>query len=151
VPRLKRSTWILVVGLLTAGATLGAGALTARHLETQQFKQRLACEKAGESQSAKAPTGELIPDSARPNHPTADYDPDIAAAFADEIRAKRLAACEAKLGHVPDDAEIARWQQSARVAALVIAILCTLPSAWYFLLRRIAELRAAIGGTPPAG
>jgi uncharacterized membrane protein len=38
----------------------------------------------------------------------------------------------------------------SRVTAAVIAVLGALPWAWYFLLRRIAELRAAIGGNPPA-
>ena len=33
--------------------------------------------------------------------------------------------------------------------AWVIGTLGVLPWAWYFLLRRIAELRAAIGGKPP--
>jgi hypothetical protein len=38
-----------------------------------------------------------------------------------------------------------------RLAALAIAVVSALPWGWYFLLRRIAELRAAIGGNPPAG
>jgi len=39
----------------------------------------------------------------------------------------------------------------SHVSAAVIGILGALPWAWYFLLRRIAELRAAFSGNPPAG
>jgi hypothetical protein len=35
--------------------------------------------------------------------------------------------------------------------AFVVLCLSALPWAWYFLLRRIAELRSAIGGDPPQG
>ena len=38
-----------------------------------------------------------------------------------------------------------------RQIAFVVFVLGALPWAWYFLLRRIAELRAAISGNPPTG
>jgi hypothetical protein len=63
--------------------------------------------------------------------------PDVRWMYADLLTADRAAA-EAR--SIP-----------FRFVALLIAVVSVLPAAWYFLLRRIAELRAAIGGDPPAG
>jgi hypothetical protein len=59
-----------------------------------------------------------------------------------------VAAC---YEHLPDDAQISGAERWPKLAAAIVAILGALPWAWYFLLRRVAELRAAIGGKPPSG
>ncbi len=61
-------------------------------------------------------------------------------------------ACYKKHGvDVGSEAAGSTSENWSHVAAAVIAILGALPWAWYFLLRRIAELRAAISGDPPSG
>ena len=64
--------------------------------------------------------------------------------------ARRVAACYAKLGKVPNEAEIHAAKSWPRVAAAIVAILGALPWAWYFLLRRVTELSAAIRGNRPS-
>lgn len=64
---------------------------------------------------------------------------------------KAHADCRKQAGSAPDPASTSRSERWPMRAAAIIAILGALPCAWYSLLRRVAELRAAIGGNPPAG
>jgi hypothetical protein len=151
VCEVKRSTWILLVGLIAAGAVLAAGALNTARLQEQQSRARAACESphaaTSAASSSSGATGEASSD------PTLRFfesggkstgDPDMDAVLA-------ATECYAKLGYAPDDGAISAAKLWPGLAAAIIAILSALPCFWYFLLRRIAELRAAIGGNPPPG
>ena len=120
---MKRSTWILVVGFIAAGVLLAAGASNTHRLLAQR---RLCVPQASD---------ELLT-----WHPPAEEFEDVAACIKKKLR-----------GELPSLAVISASEKWPRVAAAIVAILGALPWAWYFLLRRIAELRAAIGGKPPAG
>lgn len=133
---LRRSTWMFVGGLTLGAVVLMLGTLNARRLEQEQFKARALCE-------AKPAVSEQTP-------LTKGVDPEIAALFAESDQVNAVKTCYANQ-HAPTDDAIAVTARRGWFVAAIVAILGALPWAWYFLLRRIAELRAAIGGNPPKG
>jgi hypothetical protein len=202
VPRLKRSTWILVVGLAVAGLVLAAGVGNRWRLQRKEQAAVAACQLHKANTGRTAP---LLPDGSAPNpvlSKLSDYDlkilakvrvPDLTKLSESELRA--LAAkydlsvidLMETQGHLKDamsgidgvewdnescdpqvlentsnvrgiyadvlaaDQAVSGSGSTSIYVALVIALLAVVPAAWYFLLRRIAELRKAIGGSPPAG
>lgn len=135
---LKRSTWTLVGGLAAAVIVFAVGTMNAKRLQSASADAWARCDP--EAPGKPVPAWDL---------PATDP---IAALEAETAARAVEAACYKKLGFAaPTNAAISASEKWPRVAAAVIAILGALPWAWYFLLRRIAELRAAIGGTPPAG
>lgn len=158
---LQRWTWIAVGGLIAAGVVLAAGVMNANRLQEMALRADI-CDlpvPTKEDVEAIATKKPFDPDAYLQDRLGAGnkstIDPDIAAAFAEKdaekAEAKRIADCRAKVGKVPDAAAISRSKRWPMRGAAVIAILGALPWAWYFLLRRVAELRAAIGGKPPSG
>jgi hypothetical protein len=138
----KRSTWILLAGLAAAGIVLAASAVHVGGLKRQQAVTIKACDLAIARRREVAGTyghegqeGYFVPE----NDPRGA---ELARAEAD---------CNDKMNHTPDDAEVAHVAGLFRLIAAIIAVLGALPWVWYFLLRRVAELRAAAGGNPPTG
>jgi hypothetical protein len=172
---LKRSTWTLVGGLVAAGVVLAAGSMNANRLQEIALQAGI-CDMpvpTKEDLEAMAKTKPFDADAylaeqikkktaydkaalarwlAAGNKSTGNPEVDALLAESDDGKAEanRIADCRAKVGKVPDDAAISRSKRWPMQAAAVIAILGALPWAWYFLLRRIAELRAAFGGNPPS-
>jgi hypothetical protein len=60
-----------------------------------------------------------------------------------------LVGIHAEIAKAHSAAKAAEAQTWPGVAALVLLCIGAAPGAWYFLLRRIAELRSAISGKPP--
>ncbi len=134
---MKRSTWILLVGLTAAGAVLVAGSMNTKHLRRAADAAQARCDPA-------AP-GKPVPVWDLP-----DTDPIVAMNMETVARAAEAACYEKLAARVPSEATISASEKWPHVVAAIIAILAVLPWAWYFLLRRVAELRAAIAGNPPA-
>jgi len=202
VPRLKRSTWTLLVGLGIAGIVLAVGTANIRRLQRKEEALLAACKA---HKAITVPPSQYSANEPSPNaalSKLSDDDlialkkagvPDLTKVSDDEIRAlaakqgidvfalleAREHLKEALLGldvlwdnescdpQVLATAPNVRWiyadllaaDRAAaaarlipfRFVALLIAMASVLPAAWYFLLRRIAELHAALGGNPPTG
>jgi hypothetical protein len=122
---MKRSTGILIGSIAAAGLVLAAGVMNTKHLQRAAHDERARCELL----VGREPPGQWAP-------PPGDYE--------------EVAACYKSLDR-RGVGVISASEKWPPVAAAVIAILGALPWAWYFLLRRIAELRAAVSGNPPSG
>jgi hypothetical protein len=123
----RRSTWILLGGISAAVVVLAAGQMNTHRLKGQAERvhaARVACI-----------TG--VPIEALDK-------PDVVATLE-----KAEDDCLKNVGTAPDPETIGRSERWSRVAAATIAIVSGLPWAWYFLLRRVAELGAAFSGNPP--
>jgi hypothetical protein len=136
---MQKPTRIFIIGLVSAGLVWTAGTLNTRRLTRHEAALEIQCK-----QSTKPPFGfvpdcdwkTLVSDSA----PSTGIDPDIAAAFAPVgIQADIVKAHQA----------VAASEAWPIPAALVLLGIGATPWLWYFLLRRIAELRSAMGGKPP--
>jgi hypothetical protein len=118
----RRSTVVLLAGLLAAGFVLGVGALNTWRLERREVALERVC---------KGPSGapKIVCDS----ETLVTLDP-LSGVQADIVNAQRAVADSRTLPNL--------------IAFAVFAAASTYWS-WYFLLRRISELRSAFGGTPP--
>jgi hypothetical protein len=136
---MRLGTKILVGGAIASVLVLLGGALNTVRLERSVEKLQSKCRaNAVEDEKRSKAKGEWSP-------PASDLICD----------AKELTALPDLKGDQADIASASRDAQESRTwpRLLAVAVLClsAVPWLWYFLLRRIAELRAAIGGNPPAG
>jgi len=116
----RRSTVVLLAGLLAAGFVLGVGALNTWRLERRELSLERVCE--GDAPKIVCDSGTLV-----------QLDP-LSGVQADIVNARRAAANSRTLPNL--------------IALAVFGAAATY-WAWYFLLRRIGELRSAFGGTSP--
>jgi hypothetical protein len=116
---------------------LAVGAMNAKHLRRRADDAWARCD----------PTA---PGNPVPVWDLPDTDPIVAMQAETVARAAETACYEKLATKVPSKATISASEKWPHVVAAIIAILGALPWAWYFLLRRIAELRAAISGHPPS-
>ena len=129
--RFRRSTLILLLGAIVAGLCAAGGLLNELHLERREAAAQVACEE----ESAHPKEGDKFAESA-----TLTCDEDLSnlpnlIGVQGELNKARKARREAPTWPAP--------------VAIVIFGGSLAYWAWYFLLRRISELRAAIGGKPP--
>lgn len=129
---MKRSTSILVGGLSLAALVAGASAFVRHQHSTREAGLIAACERESNSSSADPFPGKLVCDPTELGSLIADS-PHVG------VQAEIVAAHEAVQG-----AE--EWN----IIAALMAVVSAVPWAWYFLLRRISELRSAVAGNPPA-
>jgi hypothetical protein len=126
---------------VAAGAVLVAGDLNAQRLGHREAKLQAACEAQLAKAKADQPKDDDSPLDGLPDPPC-----DAHSLLADNIGWNGLR------GEILDAHAAAAASRSwSKLAAPTIAVLGALPWTWYFLLRRVAELRAAIGGQPPSG
>ena len=159
--------WILVIGLAAAAVVLAAGAMNTHRLQ-DRAEWASICDLPPPPknhadidvldswlQAGNVSTGDPDADAVLAKSGIKTHDAvgaGLAARAAGLTVRNPVEECYAKYGHVPDAEAALRASKSwPPVVAAVIAVLSALPWLWYFLLRRIAELRAAIGGKPPSG
>jgi hypothetical protein len=151
---MKRSTMIFTVGVLLAMVISGAAFLLSQYKKKALSEAVTACLKWGSDQPLydpkavpwKPPPGDMVCDPqdlvnvipAIPAlQPGATLDkPDIGYGYQLEVAAAQRGLFD------PID-----WF----IGAAILAIASAVPWFWYFMLRRLAEVRAAIGGNPPDG
>jgi hypothetical protein len=136
---MKRPAKILLASIAAAALVWTAGALNARNLTRHESALETQCK----SQTPKPGEQGFVPDcdwKSLASTFKSTGDPDSDAAFAPVgIQADILNAHKA----------VAASKTWPTPAALVLLGIGATPWLWYFLLRRIAELRSAIGGKPP--
>ena len=121
---------MFLAGLVAAGVVWLAGTFQSNRLENRVMGLKEPCFIArANAEKAYKPTGASIPNAAS----MSGY-------------WKGTPQCRAF-----SKAEIAvtSWKPWPLSAALLVLGFSAMPWLWYFLLRRIAELRAAISGKPP--
>jgi len=168
---MTRSVRILIAGFPVAFVVLVSGLSVASRFEHKAAAAGVCDLPVPAEEDTQASTGDTVTPAeagahlqeemkavvarwlAAGNKSTGDPDADIVLAEteAKKADAKRIADCRARIGKVPDEAEIRAVKRWSRTASAIIAILCAIPWMWYFLLRRVSELRAAIAGMPPNG
>jgi hypothetical protein len=135
--RIKRSTWVAIACLAAAGALLAIEPLNTWRLEQRTARLQTQCQAENAKRQKAHPSEdgwELVPMICDPRQLTDVTVPGVQRDIANAYREAWTP--------VPE------WPKPV---ALVLVAFGLAPWAWYFLLRRIAELRAAIGGNPPAG
>src|SRR5260370_14028948 len=154
--RLDRSVWLrsmtrsvrmLIVGFAVAGCVLATAATNTYRLRRDADKAQARCALLLARVEAGQSTGDPEMDAAltQPSPHQRSY-------TMDEMQrmVTPTGRCVEKLG-APDAMAISNSVTWPRLAAAVIGILGALPWTWYFLLPRIAAVRAASTGNPPPG
>jgi hypothetical protein len=142
---MKKPSVFLVAGLASAALLWIAGTLYTRSLTRHEAELETQCRNSAPAQGE--PDVGFVPfcdwksiQGSYATTPGRVYDPDVLAAYAPvgvqrEILDAHQAVVASKAWPLP--------------AVLTLFAVGVIPWLWYFLLRRIAELRAAIGGKPP--
>ena len=132
---LDKPTKVLIGGIVTSALVYGAGELNTHRLEQKVQRLQQACiaeqnaaEKKQDALSALARIFTFKP----------SCDP------AELARSAGYTAVQEQLGTT--ERELLHWDSWCLIAATGIAVMSCLPWLWYFFLRRIRELREAIGG-----
>ncbi len=118
----------LIVGLVAGGLLFAGGGLNIQRLQRQVTATRATCEEESKTSDFAALGGELICD---PSDLAFSSTPDPPGVQGELARTQR---------------RLRWWQDVTIPASLIIVIPCALPWTWYFLLRRLRELREAIIG-----
>jgi hypothetical protein len=126
---IRHSTRFAIASLIAAAIVFAAGTLNTWRLEWRADQLQARCEATYRGSILCYPDG--LGRETREDHPTAGL-----MEASDNIY---LAAYDAQHSR--------RWP---KLTALAIVIAGCLPWTWYFLLRRLAEVRAAIGGKSSA-
>jgi hypothetical protein len=138
--RMRRSTWVAIAGLTAAGAVLALGPINTWWLEQRTARLQTQCEaenakRIAEQKAHPSEDGwEYVGMACDPRQLTDVTVPGVQRDIADAYRQAWTPRPE--------------WPKPVALALIVLGLA---PWAWYFLLRRIAELRSAIGGNPPVG
>jgi hypothetical protein len=138
---LTRSAWMFVAGIVVAAVIYESGIYYVRSLDRDEGASWNAC--IADAASA----GKDI--ASMPSSGDKDIDATMAEMRAGNAVAHAQAGCDADDRLVRKD--ILHTERQFKFVAAVVAILGALPWGWYFLLRRIVELRAAIRGGRPGG
>jgi len=139
---MTRSVWSLIFGLVLAALAYTAGTFYVSGLDGQRRARYQDCMSDASTAGRDLPaTWPLTGDSA------------IDADMAEMHRGTAVSNAQGDCSHMDVlwFESIARDKARLRLASMLIGFLGACPVAWYFLLRRIAELRAAIAGNPPGG
>lgn len=127
---MDRSTRILIGAALAALLTLGIGFAGSKYSEKELKNLIQTCEAEGERSRATAKhkwqQGPLI------------CDPETLKSLGDNTGLQAQIVDTQQKAHT--------WLRKSRLLALLIVGIGALPYAWYFLLRRLRELRAAAAG-----
>lgn len=176
---IKRPTKIILGGLIVAGVVWSAGALNTRRLERYEAALQATCEAESDKTKAEIArqqdrslvnlSDEALSALAKQRGvnlsdllaqreaqrkivpiddlPVPPWETDPLVCDPDELSTDTLTGVQAKIVSAH---QATRASQSWPIpAALILLGIGTVPWLWYFLLRRIAELRSAIGGKPP--
>jgi len=130
---MNKPTKIFIAAAVTGSLLIGGGWLRTRNLEHRELVLVTTCKaedaKAKAAADPYAKMGTLV------------CDPDD------------LESLEQTAGIQAEMVEAHRAAKASRLAMLVpaLVLLCigAVPWLWYFLLRRVAELRSAVSGKPP--
>jgi hypothetical protein len=132
---LDRSTKILIGGIFAGALTYGVGELNTHRLEekVRQLQQTCIAEQKaeGKNQGALSALASMFT-----GKPTCDPVELAASNSYSGVQAELAAAERDRQG----------WSSWPPIAAMAVAIVSCLPWLWYFILRRIRELREAIVG-----
>lgn len=150
---MKRSTMILIAGAALSVGMAGLAIGLSIHRSSTVDALQARCEAEADSEAAlknaktATPTEETVVQAQEPwaneswRNDRLVCDPYELLAIASElqgVQAEIAAAHKAQLDPTP-------WI----LGSALLLVASALPWFWYFLLRRLAEVRAAIGGNPP--
>lgn len=139
--RVTRPTWLLLAGLALGAVVYEIGVYYVRGLDRDENASWKACI----AEAASAGNSVVV----APNLITGDKDIDATTLEMHRGNAVMNAQSLCNSGDRLIRQGIIRTDRQFRFWAAVAAILGALPWAWYFLLRRIVELRAAMRGVKP--
>jgi hypothetical protein len=142
---MKLSTKMLVGGIVAAPLVYAGGAVNTARLERRESRLERTCEElhlaAKARDAAAAARGEWrsVDDFLKAGMPCQP-------SSLSEVR-DPLDGIEADVISASREARESRtWPATV---ALVVLLVGAAPWLWYFLLRRVAEMRGALGGSPP--
>jgi hypothetical protein len=126
---------VLIVGVLAGPLTYGLGQVYEHRLERRVQELHTACVAEGEAEAQRPGTFSALANAFRGK---LQCDPVELAKFGDHVGIQgQLAVAQL---------DVWRWSDWPFIACVAILFGCTLPWFWYFVLRRIRELREAITG-----
>jgi hypothetical protein len=132
---MDRASKILIGGILAGTLLYGLGEMQMRRLErrVQELEKACVAEKGteGKAQGALSALTSLFTSKST-------CDP------VDLARSSGYSGIQGQLGAAQRDAM--RWDNWHLIGGIALSVLCSFPWLWYFLLRRIRELREAILG-----
>jgi hypothetical protein len=127
---MDRPTKILIGAVVTGLLSIGLGFAASKYFESELKNLVQACEV--ESQHSRA---------------TAKHEWQKAALVCEPAALSGLGDTKGIQARIVDtQRKVHAWLDSSRFLAILIVTIGVLPYAWYFLLRRIRELRGAIAG-----
>ena len=151
---MRLSTKLLLAGLVGAGLVLTAGSLNERRLDRRlaELEKQCQAEPAAPFDSSRPWTTAGSTEPANPfDKYDDDFDPATAVLYCDAAglwyRSEELTGIQKTLATTyRDKLQTENWS----ILAAGLLVISAVPWLWYFLLRRIGELRAAIRGNPPS-
>jgi len=132
---LDKPAKVLIGGIFAGAFVYGLGEMNTFRLERRVEELQKECVAQTESEAKKQGTLSAL---ANIFSGKATCDP------VELARSDGYSGIQGQLAAAQRDA--LRWGNSVQISAIAIPLLCSLPWWWYFLLRRIRELREAIAG-----
>ena len=133
--KLDKSTKVLIVGAFAGALTYGLGQVRAHRLERRVQELQTACVAEGEAEAKGQGTFSALANAFRGK---LQCDPVELAKSGEHVGIQGQLAVAQR--------DVWRWSDWPFIVCIAILLACSLPWLWYFLLRRIRELREAITG-----
>jgi hypothetical protein len=132
---LDKPTKILISGIFAGALIYGLGEVNTFRLERRVEELQRACVAETEAQAKKQGTFSAL---------TSLF---LGRATCDPVELARSSGYIGIQGELAvTERDVLRWANWPPIAGSVISLACCLPWLWYFVLRRIRELREAITG-----
>ena len=133
---MDKPTKVLIFGVVLGAVVVGVSSVNTHRLERKVEKLRIVCMAEGDREASIRGSAMRI---------VAKYEGKLLCDPGELARAREDSlGIQGQLARV--QRAIWRWQSWAIPLGIATALLCVLPWSWYFLLRRICELRKAIIG-----